>query len=56
MRRHGRGYLRRRPCEDGGKVITPTCKYYLGGRKEFELDKDVIVDFCKFAVMFFKEV
>lgn len=39
-----------------GKEITPTCKNYLGSRKEFELDKDTIVDFCKFAVMFFKDV
>lgn len=39
-----------------GKEITPTCKNYLGNRKEFELDKEVIVDFCKFAVMFFKDV
>lgn len=39
-----------------GKEITPTCKNYLGSRKEFELDKETIVDFCKFAVMFFKDV
>ena len=25
-------------------------------RKEFELDKKVIIDFCNFAVKFFKEV
>jgi len=39
-----------------GKKISPDCRNYLGSRKEFELDKDTIVDFCKFAVMFFKEV
>jgi len=39
-----------------GKKITPTSKNYLGSRKEFELDKDVIIQFCEFAVKFFKEV
>lgn len=39
-----------------GKEITPTCKSYLGNRKEFGLDKDVIVDFCDFAVKFFENV
>lgn len=39
-----------------GKSITPTCKNYLGNRKEFELDKETIIDFCKFAVMFFESV
>lgn len=39
-----------------GKEITPTSKNYLGGRKEFDLDKDVIIDFCRFAVQFFENV
>lgn len=39
-----------------GKEITPTCHNYLGNRKEFELDKDVIIDFCNFAVKFFDSV
>ena len=39
-----------------GKVISPKSKNYLGNRKEFDLDKKVIIDFCKFAVKFFKEV
>lgn len=39
-----------------GKEITPTCHNYLGNRKEFELDKDVIIDFCNFAVKFFDAV
>lgn len=39
-----------------GKEITPTSQNYLGKRKEFDLDKDVIVDFCNFAVQFFENV
>lgn len=39
-----------------GEEITPTSKNYLGSRKEFDLDKDVIVEFCKFAVQFFEKV
>ncbi len=39
-----------------GKVISPKSQNYLGRRKEFELDKDVIIDFCEFAVKFFSEV
>lgn len=39
-----------------GKEVSPTSKNYLGSRKEFELDKNVIIDFCKFAVKFFENV
>lgn len=39
-----------------GKEITPTSQNYLGKRKEFDLDKDVIIDFCNFAVQFFENV
>lgn len=39
-----------------GKVISPTTHNYLGNRKEFELDKQTIIDFCKFAVLFFENV
>ena len=39
-----------------GKEINPTSQNYLGKRKEFDLDKDVIIDFCKFAVQFFENV
>ncbi len=39
-----------------GKEITPTCFNYLGSRKEFALDKDVIKDFCGFALQFFESV
>ncbi len=41
---------------DEGKEISPESKNYLGNRKEFDLDKDVIVDFCQFAVKFFEFV
>lgn len=37
-----------------GKEITPTSHYYLGNRKEFDLNKDVIITFCNFAVKFFE--
>lgn len=39
-----------------GKEMTPTSKNYLGGRKEFDLDKQVIIEFCDFAVKFFENV
>ena len=39
-----------------GKEITPSCKNYLGNRKEFDLDKEVIKDFCEFAIKFFENV
>lgn len=39
-----------------GKVISPSSKNYLGSRKEFGLDKSVIIDFCNFAVKFFENV
>jgi len=39
-----------------GKEITPKSHNYLGNRKEFDLDKDVIIDFCNFAVKFFDVV
>ena len=39
-----------------GKEITQTSKNYLGNRKEFELDKKVIIDFCNFAIKFFRGV
>lgn len=41
---------------EGGKEITPTSKNYLGNRKEFELDKEVIKSFFEFAVTFFQGV
>ena len=39
-----------------GKEITPTCKNYLGSRKEFDLDKEAVIDFCNFALQFFEGV
>lgn len=39
-----------------GKEITPSSKNFLGSRKEFDLDKEVIIDFCKFAIQFFEGV
>ena len=39
-----------------GKSVTPTSRNYLGDRKEFELDKEVIIEFCDFAVKFFSDV
>lgn len=41
---------------ENDKEITPESKNYLGNRKEFNLDKDVIIDFCDFAVKFFASV
>lgn len=39
-----------------GKEITTTSHNYLGSRKEFDLDKDVIKEFCNFAIQFFETV
>ncbi|GLR19967.1 hypothetical protein [Portibacter lacus] len=39
-----------------GKEITSTCHNYLGKRKEFDTDKDMIIDYCKYAVKFFENV
>jgi hypothetical protein len=39
-----------------GKEITSTCKKFLGKRKEFDTDKDKIIEYCKYAVKFFENV
>ncbi|MDL5514819.1 hypothetical protein QSE00_23620 [Arenibacter sp. M-2] len=39
-----------------GKEITSTCHNYLGKRKEFETDKETIIDYCKYAIKFFETV
>ncbi len=39
-----------------GKEITPSTRNYLGNMKEFDLDKDTIINFCDFAVKFFENV
>jgi hypothetical protein len=41
---------------ESGKTITPTSHNYLGNIKEFALDKEVIIQFCDFAIKFFSEV
>ena len=37
-----------------GKEISPESRNYLGSRKEFDLDKEIIISFCDFAVKFFE--
>lgn len=39
-----------------GEAITPHSRNYLNKRREFDLDKDVIIEFCNFAVRFFEHV
>lgn len=39
-----------------GLEITPGSHNYLGNRKEFDLDKEVIIDFCNFAIKFYDQV
>ena len=39
-----------------GKEVSPKSQNYIGKRKEFGLDKKVIIDFCNFAVKFFEGV
>jgi hypothetical protein len=39
-----------------GKEISPSTRNYLGSRREFDLDKDTIIQFCDFAVKFFDNV
>lgn len=41
---------------EAGEEITPSSRNYLGNRKEFDLDKQTIIDFCDFAVQFFQSV
>jgi len=41
---------------EAGKVVSPSSQNYLGNRKEFALDKNVIIEFCNFAVKFFENV
>lgn len=40
----------------GGKEITPSCHNYLGKRKEFDTDKETIIEYCKYALKFFETV
>lgn len=39
-----------------GKDISPESRNYQGSRKEFDLDKDIIIAFCDFAIKFFENV
>lgn len=39
-----------------GKEISPSSQNYLGKRNEFDLEKEVIIQFCEFAVKFFESV
>lgn len=39
-----------------GKEITQTCRNYLGNRKEFDTDRDLIIEYCQYAVKFFENV
>ena len=41
---------------EAGKEITPSSRNYLGDRNEFNLDKKTIIEFCDFAIQFFKSV
>ncbi|WP_209404196.1 hypothetical protein [Pseudozobellia sp. WGM2] len=39
-----------------GKEITEKCRNWLGKRKEFETDSELIIDYCKYATKFFENV
>jgi hypothetical protein len=39
-----------------GKEITLESRNFLGNRKEFDLDKEIIIAFCDFALKFFENV
>lgn len=41
---------------EAGEEITSTSRNYLGNRKEFDLEKQTIIDFCDFALTFFEGV
>ncbi|MFT4943927.1 MAG: hypothetical protein ACI8RH_001675, partial [Flavobacteriales bacterium] len=32
------------------------CRKFLGNRKEFDTDSNLIIDYCKYAVKFFEHV
>jgi hypothetical protein len=38
-----------------GLEITPDCSNYLAGRSEFQLRKDVVIDFCRFGETFLED-
>jgi hypothetical protein len=39
-----------------GKCFTPDCSNYLGNRLEFDLDRELIREYCGFATQFFQNV
>lgn len=39
-----------------GKEITETCRNYLGSRREFDTDSELIIEYGKYAVKFFENV
>lgn len=39
-----------------GKEIKEGDRFYLGSRKEFDTDKDLIIDYCNYAVKYFENV
>ena len=41
---------------ESGKIIDSSSHNYLGNRKEFDLDKERIIEFCNFATKFFENV
>jgi len=41
---------------NAGKEINEKCRNWLGSRKEFETDKDLIIDYCRYAFKFFENV
>jgi hypothetical protein len=39
-----------------GKEIKSNCKKFLGNRREFDTDSNLIIDYCRYAVKFFEHV
>jgi hypothetical protein len=39
-----------------GEEMTPSSRNYLGSRNEFDTDKEIIKDFCEFAIKFFENI
>lgn len=39
-----------------GREIHEKCRNWLGNRKEFETDKELIVEYCRYATKFFENV
>ncbi|WP_343485473.1 hypothetical protein [Allomuricauda sp. d1] len=39
-----------------GKSFTESCRNYLGSVKEFEIDKEIVIPYCKEALKFFQNI